>query len=126
MSTARRLAVLGTALAGALVVTAPGASASGSICNDGHCAAKVEFKSTGEIFVVHDMAPDRKAAVGEIEFFLSGQWQTHWVWNTKGYAGPPVSVNYSLPEGTPVRYAACLGESTGEVYDCSWWREDTA
>jgi hypothetical protein len=116
--------------AGALAASTP-ASADGAVCshNDG-CAAEATFQSYGEHFTVHDYAPDGHSAVGLLEYWNGSTNSPYsWVWNSNGYSGSPVTVNYSIPEGRKVRYEACIGDSdagTGTITDCSDWRYDTA
>src|SRR5512147_2761831 len=107
--------------------TAGQASADGSVCAS-TCAAAVNFQSYGEHFTVHDYAADGHSAVGLLEYWSGGAWHAYpYVWNTNGLSGNPVTVNYSIAEGTPVAYLACLGESgTGSIFDCGAWHYDTA
>lgn len=82
--------------------------ASGGVCNPG-CSANATFKSYGEIFTVHDYSADGYSTVGYLYTWNGSAWKLHGsAWDRNGYAGPPVTKNFSIPEGTPVAYDACL------------------
>ncbi|MFE2944904.1 hypothetical protein ACFXKG_38595 [Streptomyces sp. NPDC059255] len=119
------LGITGT-LGAALLFGAPTASADGSVCNPG-CEAAVDFQSYGEIFTVHDYKSDGVGTIGQIDIRSGGSWVPYDdVINAKGYNAPPVTVNYSIAEGTPVRYRACQHNSSNGPFDCSGWHTDTA
>ncbi|MGR6969002.1 hypothetical protein ACU639_05225 [Streptomyces cynarae] len=107
------------------MTTAVPASASGSVrTSDG--AAGVDFASYGEHFTVHDYKADGYATSGYLARWTGSSWYYYpEVVNRNGYAGDPVSVNYSIAEGTQVAYMACvLYPGGGEA--CTQWHNDTA
>ncbi|MET9834817.1 hypothetical protein ABZ078_37310 [Streptomyces sp. NPDC006385] len=121
-------ALVGTTgiLGATLLFGAPTASADGSVCNPG-CEAAVDFKSYGEVFVVHDYDSNGVGTIGQIDIRSGGVWVAYDdVINAKGYDAPPVTVNYEIAEGTKVRYRACQHNSSAGAFDCSGWRTDTA
>jgi hypothetical protein len=128
MSIRACLSVVAAAVTVALsvVIGSSPASASGSGCNPG-CTSSVDFKSDGEIFTVHDNKADGYSTAGEFETYTGSSWTMYdAVWDRNGYDGPPKSANYSLPEGTPVRYHACRVEVTTAIFDCGKWFYDHA
>ncbi|MCS0638611.1 hypothetical protein NX801_23730 [Streptomyces sp. LP05-1] len=124
----RPISVLGAtaALGAVLMLGAQPAAADGSVRNPGG-EAGVDFASYGEIFTVHDYKANGVATVGQIDIKSGGNWLAYDdVINTKGYDGPPVKVNYSIGEGTQVRYRACQYSGSAGAYDCSGWHYDKA
>lgn len=112
------------ALAVGTVLNAPAAVASGGVCNPG-CSANVEFESDGEILTVHDYSPDGLSAVAEFDTHRDGS--ISYFFNSNGYEGPPAVFNLDLPEGTLVRYRACLSNAGSGIYtNCSSWYNDVA
>jgi hypothetical protein len=100
----------------------PTAGASGGVCNS-DCSANVEFESSGEHLTVHDYSPDGWSAVALFDTHRDGSVAEFW--NSNSYDGPAATFNLDLPEGTAVRYKACLGHaSTGELSNCSGWYND--
>ncbi len=69
----------------------------------------------------------RRQSYGRILWaLLNGSWHQYpEVVNRNGYAGSPVTVNYSIPGGTQVAYQACLGTS-GTGQECTDFHYDTA
>lgn len=121
------LITLPLAALAATVITAGPAAADGGVCNPG-CAAHVEFQSYGEIFTVHDYADDGIGTVGEIEWVdpASGVIFGSVVMNHNGYYGSPRVQNLDIPEGTRVKYRACLDARPGADPKCSGWYRDVA
>jgi hypothetical protein len=114
------------AIGTSLFIGAPTASADGSVCNPG-CEAAVDFKSYGEVFVVHDYDSNGVATIGQIDIKSGGVWYAYDdVINSKGYDAAPVTVNYEIAEGTAVRYRACQHSGSNYAYDCSGWHTDKA
>ncbi|MET8647371.1 hypothetical protein ABZX69_44760 [Streptomyces sp. NPDC004074] len=106
------------------VLNAPAAVASGGVCNPG-CSANVEFESYGEILTVHDYSADGLSAVAEFDTHRDGS--ISYFINSNGYDAPPKVFNLDLPEGTLVRYRACLTNSGSGIYtNCSGWYNDVA
>jgi hypothetical protein len=135
-------AVLGVTaiVATGLFVVSPSASANGSICNPG-CEAQADFrakKSKKEVLIVHDLEEDGHSGVGVIEVFdqAVGQWlgfDDAAYFNTRGFEQRPKRFKLRIPNGTRVRYQACVGDrdagdtGLGEFLDCSLgWRYDVA
>jgi len=88
----------------------------------------VDFQSYGEHFTVHDYKADGIATAGYLWALLNGSWHRYAeVVDRNGYAGSPVTVNYSIPEGTQVAYQACLGASDSPGgQSCTDFHYDTA
>jgi hypothetical protein len=125
----RRFGLAGIIALAALLAVPQVASADGHVTSTNY-GATVFFFSYGEHFEVWDVAPDGHSAVGKIDVFRNREWsRVENVWNSKGYGsnGTKVERNYSFPEGTRVRYQACVGESgSGSIFYCSDWHYDTA
>ncbi|MFE4337003.1 hypothetical protein ACFRQM_49130 [Streptomyces sp. NPDC056831] len=86
----------------------------------------MDFASYGEHFTVHDYKADGRATAGYLAKWTGSSWYYYpEVVNRNGYSGAPVTVNYSIPEGTPVAYMACIGTSDGPQ-ECTQWHSDTA
>jgi hypothetical protein len=109
---------------GALVI--PPASAGVEICTAGECSGSAEFDPPGEIFTVHDYNYDYHGVVGYLWKYSGGSWQrvspAGGLYNGNGAAGAPEERNYSIAEGTYVKYEACLVDgANGTPFRCSGW-----
>ncbi len=113
----------------ALVMPAPPASADGDVYSTDPSprGARVVFYSYGEHFYVYDRDADGFSAVGSFQVWGGDAWYSMSdVWNTKG-SGTREDRNYSIPEGTRVRYQACLGRWLDHWQGyCSDWHYDRA
>jgi hypothetical protein len=119
----RVLAVLGAAgllTAAASVFAVSTAYANSAYCNpDGSACA--EFRSYGEKLIVHDEMAD---GVGAVAFIYDNGVYYGYCLNNKGYDAPPVTCDYSFPEGSKVQYKVCNWD--GDDFNCSEYRQDVA
>jgi hypothetical protein len=123
--------------AAGLLAVVPSVSASGTKCNPG-CEAQAEFRSRGEILIVHDYKRDHHSGVAILQFRVGNTWHdagafNGYFWNSSGFTAPPTRYNLAFAEGREVRYRACKGDrdgthpNGGRVFDCSrYWRYDEA
>lgn len=113
------------------LAAAPLAQAGTEICTLPDCAGSAEFEAYGEHFYVHDYKRDSHGVVGYLWMWNNQNWvrltPAGGLYNGNGYAGPPAHMNFSLREGTWVKYEACLQDgSSGQPYQCSGWVEQQA
>ncbi|MEU1050502.1 hypothetical protein ABZ400_35975 [Streptomyces sp. NPDC005897] len=114
---------MAAALAAVAYAAAP-ATATGHV-QTSNGASSVNFYSDGEKFKVCDLAADGHSAVARVTRSDRGS-TVYRVWHYKG-AGGCSTYNYSMPEGTDVKYRACLGSyGNNTIWGCSVEQDDEA
>ncbi|WP_048573039.1 hypothetical protein [Streptomyces leeuwenhoekii] len=121
MKTRKIGAALTVALAALAYAGAPAAADGHVQRSDG--SARVTFYSTGEKLKVCDGRKDGHSAVARL--YRSDTGKTYSVWRRAGVGCS--TFNYSMPEGTNVKYRACLGNWNNKTYwGCSVRVDDEA
>lgn len=129
----RRIALLAGAVFAMLAISmTPAHATGGAYTSNGH--GSVYFDSYGEHLTVNDWNADGDGVRGYLEELRRGPGgQDHYykektLNNTNGLKGAATHSNRNIPNGTTVRYRACLIDSAHDKtpHHCGGWKYDKA